>query len=62
MSIQSVPFKMDLEYINKRHERIEEVKEEVRRPVNEISVTRSLHQHGFNFNDLTDVEKIDLFV
>lgn len=59
MSISNIP---PVSIINNRQKRLKEVKEEVHRPVDELNITRSLHHHGFNYNDITDVEKIDLFV
>ena len=49
-------------YINRRQERLEHVKEEVHRPVDETNVKRALHHEGFNYDDVTKVEKIDLFI
>jgi len=48
--------------INQRQERLQEVKEEVHRPIQPINIERSLHHHGFNYNDITNVEKINLFL
>lgn len=50
------------EYISLRQQRLNSVKEEVHRPVDEENVKRALHHEGFNYDDVTKVEKIDLFI
>lgn len=50
------------EYISLRQQRLNNVKEEVHKPVDKIQVERALHTEGFNYNDVTKVEKIDLFI
>lgn len=49
-------------YLTDRQERLLQVKQDLTPPPKVLSVERTLHQHGFDFKDLTNVERINLFI